>query len=161
MEKRKHRFNIVDLVLILIIAALAALLIWRAVSGSSEQTKVGLTYVMQTLQGSVDEMIPEEMAGNIQPGDGVFDSESGRRIGTVVTCDSRPAQYTASNGTVTEVAGYRTLYITCEAEALDEGGKLSVGGVPGSTGKTYTLMFPRLTCGAECISVEGARNGED
>ena len=160
MEKRKHSFNIVDLVVILITAALAVLAVFRITGKEGDKTKVSLTYVVQTLQGTVDDMIPEEMASNVKPGDGVFDSESGRRIGTVVTCDSRPAQYVSSNGTVTEVAGYKTLYITCEAEALDEGGKLSVDGISVSTGKTYTLMFPNLYCRVECISVESLQSGE-
>ncbi len=155
MEKRKHKFNIIDVVVILVIAA-AVFFIVRALISKGGENTVGLTYVMQTKHGSVDDMIPEEMAANIQPGDAVFEKESGKRIGTVIACDTRPAQYTSSNGTVTEVAGYKTLYITCEATALDEGGKLSVNGVAVSTGKTYTLMFPDLYCSAECISVEGA-----
>ena len=161
MEKRKHSFNIIDAVVILIVAAAAALVIWRVSDRGDDAGRVALTYVMQTLQSSVDDMIPEEMAANVQPGDGVYDKESGRRIGTVVACDSRPAQYTSDGGAVTEVAGYKTLYITCETSALDEGGRLTVDGVPVSTGKTYTLMFPNLYCRAECISVETARDGEE
>ena len=161
MEKRKHSFNIIDAVVILIVAAAVSLLIWRAANGRKGGDTVALTYVMQTLQGSVDDMISEEMASNVQPGDGVYDSESGRRIGTVAACDSRPAQYTSAGGVVTEVAGYKTLYITCEATSVDEGGRLTVDGVPVSTGKTYTLMFPNLFCRAECISVETARDGAE
>ena len=160
MEKRKHSFNIVDLAVLLIVAALIVLAVFRF-SGREEETKLALTYVVRTLQGSVDDMIPEELAANVAAGDAVYDSASGRRVGTVVTCDSRPAQYTSSNGTVTEVAGYKTLYITCEAEALDEGGKLTVDGVRISEGETYALMFPNLFCSAECISVESARSGEE
>ncbi len=159
-EVRKHRFNIVDVVAILLLGAVIAAFVIRF-SDKKEESRVDLVYVMQTLQGSVDEMIPEELAGNIEPGDAVYDKDTGKRIGTVLTCDSRPAQYTsASKGTTSEVAGYRTLYITCEATAEDEGGKYTVGGVAVSTGRTYTLMFPGLCCKAECISVEEAAKTE-
>ena len=87
MEKRKHRFNVVDVVVLLLIAAALALVIF-GVRSKKEASKISLTYVMQTLQGSVDEMIPEEMASNVQPGDDVFDAESGQKIGTVASCDS-------------------------------------------------------------------------
>ncbi len=159
MEKRKHRFNVVDVIVILLIAAAAVLLI-LGTRPKGETGRISLTYVMQTLQGSVDDMIPEEMASNVSAGDDVFDGETGRKIGKVASCDSRPAQYTsATTGNVSEVAGFKTLYITCEAQATEEGGSYSVGGVAVSTGKVYTLKFANFYCKAECISVDGAEEG--
>jgi len=57
---------------------------------------------------------------------------------------------------VSEVAGYRSLYITCEATCPAGGDAYEVEGVTISSGRRYTLMFRSLYCKAECLTVDGA-----
>ncbi|MBR6916860.1 MAG: DUF4330 family protein [Clostridia bacterium] len=158
METRKHRFNIVDVIVILLVLAAAALIGIKLFAAEEEQNRVELTFVMQTLQADIDTMIPDELSPNVKEGDAVYDAESGRRIGTVVTCDSRPARYTgmskSGNTVVSDVSGYKTLYITCTAQGYEDPDAYYSDGVMISTGKQYRLMLPDLVCDVECISVE-------
>lgn len=151
MEKRKHKFNIIDAVVIALVAAAAALLIYRAVSRGGAEREAKLTFVMQT------DMIPEELSDNVAVGDALYDGESGRKIGEVVSCDVRPAQHTgkSKNGTpvISEVASYRQLYVTCETLTTDGGDEYTADGVVISSGKRYKLMFSGLYCEGECITV--------
>ena len=91
-----------------------------------------------------------------------FDS-TGRKIGEVTACDTRPAQHTGSdsNGTpvVSDVPGYKTLYVTCSAVSVYGEDGYTVEGVQISSGKRYVLMFPSLYCEGECISISaGSEN---
>ena len=154
MEKRKHRFNFIDAVLIVLIIACAVLIFFKVRGERAAEKNVTLSFVMQS------EMISEDMAANVKAGDPVFDRETGVKIGEVSACDSRPAQYTGHSksgaAVVSEVPGYRSLYITCEASGSDSGDEYKIGGVAISSGKTYSLMMPLLYCEAECIAVEPA-----
>ncbi len=154
MERRKHRFNIIDVLFIAAVAALAVFLVIRGATGGAKKESE-VVFVMQT------DMISDELVGKVAPGDAVFDGETGQKIGEVTACDTRPAKHTgkSQNGTpvVSEVPGYKTLYVTCSATCPPaEGGAVTSSGVVISAGRRYTLMFPNLYCGAECISVDTA-----
>ena len=154
MERRKHRFNIIDVLFIAALSALAVFFIIRGAAGGTPKERE-VVFVMQT------DMISDDLVGKVAPGDAVFDNVSGQKIGVVTTCDTRPAKHTGTsqNGTpvVSEVPGYKTLYVTCSANCPPaEGGAVTSSGVVISAGRRYTLMFPNLYCGAECISVDAA-----
>ena len=163
MEKRKHGFNIIDVVVILLILAAVALTVRHFVKDTGPDGTAKITFVVQTLESSVEDMIPEEserFTGGVKVGDAVFDADTGVRIGTVTDCDSRPAQFTAVAKSGVEVKtpvdGFRTLTVTCEAEGKTDGDSFTVGGVPISSGKIYTLTFPDLWCRAECIFADAS-----
>ncbi|MBQ7671401.1 MAG: DUF4330 family protein [Clostridia bacterium] len=152
MEKRKHKFNIIDAIVVLLIVAAVVFAVVKIVKNASDKTAdVSLTFVMQT------DMIPDELSDNVSVGDPIYDGATGRKIGEVTACDTRPAQHTGSdtNGTpvVSDVPGYKTLYVTCSAicESGDDG--YTVEGVQISSGRRYVLMFPSLYCEGECISI--------
>lgn len=152
MEKRKHKFNVIDAIVILLIAAVLTIAVVKIVSNSSGKTNdVKLTFVMQT------DMIQDELSDNVKVGDAVYDGDTGRKIGEVTACDMRPAQHTGSdsNGApvVSDVPGYKTLYVTCFALSVSGDDGYTVEGVPISSGRRYVLMFPSLYCEAECISI--------
>lgn len=152
MEMRKHRFNIIDVLFIIAAVAVVAFIIFHAAK-SSPPGEENVVFVMQT------DMISDDLVGKVAPGDAVYDGDSGRRIGTVDACDTRPAKHTGTsqNGSVvvSEVPGYKTLYVTVTALCPPpEGGAVRSSGVAISAGRRYTLMFPDLYCGAECISVD-------
>ena len=158
MEKRNHKFNVVDAIVILLMVAVIVLAVVRIVKSSSETTSdISLTFVMQT------DMIPDELSDNVSVGDAIYDGETGRKIGEVTACDTRPAQHTGSdsNGTpvVSDVPGYKTLYVTCSAVSVYGEDGYTVEGVQISSGKRYVLMFPSLYCEGECISISaGSEN---
>ena len=158
MEKRNHTFNVVDAIVILLMVAVIVLAVVRIVKSSSETTSdISLTFVMQT------DMIPDELSDNVSVGDAIYDGETGRKIGEVTACDTRPAQHTGSdsNGTpvVSDVPGYKTLYVTCSAVSVYGEDGYTVEGVQISSGKRYVLMFPSLYCEGECISISaGSEN---
>lgn len=152
MEKRNHKFNIVDAIVVLLIVAAVVFAVVRVVKNSSEKTSdVSLTFVIQT------DKIPDELSDNVSVGDAIYDGATGRKIGEVTACDTRPAQHTGSdsNGTpvVSDVPGYKTLYVTCSAVSVYGEDGYTVEGVQISSGKRYVLMFPSLYCEGECISI--------
>lgn len=155
MEKRKHRFNIIDAAVIVLLVGAAVLLTLHFVNRRENADKnIPLTFVMQT------DMIPEELADNVEVGDPVFDGDSGIRIGVVTECDSRAAQHVGKSksgaSVISDVAGYRQLYVTCEASGNGAEDKFTVDGVMISSGRRYRLMMPSLYCEAECITVDRA-----
>ena len=144
MEKTKHRFNIVDFIIIVaaVLALLALLKIYFIDSSSVADESITLQYVIQT------DNISEELAGNVSVGDKVYDMESGRLIGEVTACDVRNATHVgvSSGGSqqISDIAGYKSLHITVETEA--EGGA-----------KGYyadSVMLPDLFCTGCCINAE-------
>ncbi|MBE6562702.1 MAG: DUF4330 domain-containing protein [Ruminococcaceae bacterium] len=155
MEKKKHRFNIVDLVIILVVLGAAALLLRSFVfnaGGDAEGKKINLQYVIET------DMISEDLADNVKAGDAVYDYESGRMIGTVTACDIRNATHVGmSDGgvqVVSDIVGYRSLYITVESPATGGPTGYYIDKLSISVGKDYALMLPELYCTGSCISAE-------
>ena len=152
METRKHRFNIIDVLALILIAGAIVLLVLHLTGGTGRDEHVKLTFVMETLRDTPDGTVPEGLAANVAPGDAVYDAETGRRIGTVTDCGSR-----------LEISGYEkhyTLSITCEADCVRTSSYES-NGVVISVGRRYTLMLPNLYCRAECIFAEPAAAGEN
>lgn len=155
MEKIKHKFNIIDLVIIaaiilVVFALIKVYVIDKSSDGANE--KVSLQYVIET------DMISEELADNVSVGDLVYDAESGKLIGEVTACDSRNATHVgvSQNGSqvVSDIAGYKSLHITIVTEA-DGGAKgYFANSVSISVGNEYNMMFPELYCTGSCISAE-------
>lgn len=155
MDKTKHRFNFIDVLIILTVVAVAAVLVKLYVfDGKSDvQTKnASIQYVVCT------DMISEELSDNVTVGDTVFDYSSGKEIGKVIACDIRNATHTGTSqsGTpvVSEIVGSKVLYITVEATATVYDDGYYVGSVPVSVGNSFKFMLPKLYCTGKCISVE-------
>ncbi len=155
MEKTKHRFNFIDVLIIVAILATAAILvkIFIVDDKSEVQNKnAQIQYVIRT------DMLSEEMTDNVAIGDVVFDYSSGKEIGYVTACDARGATYTgtSSDGTpvVSEIVGKKVLYITVEASATVYDDGYLVGGVSVRVGEKFGVMLPKLYCDVECIGIE-------
>ena len=155
MEKKKHRFNIVDLVIIIVLAAAAVLLVRSFVfdgDGDAEGKKINLQYVIET------DMISEDLADNVKVGDPVYDYESGKLIGTVTACDVRNTTHVGMSDSgvqvVSDIVGYRSLYVTVETPAVGSPSGYFVGNLAVSVGRDYALMMPELYCTGSCISAE-------
>ena len=155
MEKTKHRFNIIDVIIILLILVTAALLVKIYIiddAGDVTSKSAAVQFVVCT------DTISEELSDNVAVGDKVFDYASGKEIGTVSACDVRNATYsgTSQSGAtvVSEIAGSKTLYITVEASASVTDDAYRIGSLPVRVGEKYTFMLPHLYCTGSCISVE-------
>ncbi len=155
MQNKKHRFNVIDVVIILAVIALAALLVKSFVfdkQNDNRAEKVNLQYVIET------DMLSEALADNVKTGDAVYDHVSGKKIGEVTACDVRNATHVGMSDSgmqvVSDVVGYRTLYITVECQASVMADGYSVETTDISVGRTYSLMLPDLYCTGVCISTE-------
>lgn len=155
MIKQKKKFNFIDIAIIVFVIAVAAVLIKVYVSDDSSsdvKNSVTLQYVIQS------DMLSEELADNVSPGDVVYEKKTGRAIGKVSSCDVRGALHTgvsdAGAQVISDIAGYRVLYITVEVDAAGAAGGYSVENIPICAGEDYELMFKNLYCTGTCISVE-------
>lgn len=155
MNNKKHKFNIIDLVIIFAVVLFGMLLVKNFIFDAQKESrgeKVNLQYVIET------EMLSEALADNVKVGDAVYDYASGRKIGQVTACDVRNATHTGMSESgaqvVSDVVGYRCLYITVEGEALHKADGYTVDSVAVSVGREYSLMLPDLYCKGSCISAE-------
>ena len=147
MKERKHRFNIVDAAVILIVVCVA---VFIGVKTSQRRTSGGainvtLSYVMKA------DKIPESLAQNVAIGDAVYDKESRKLLGRVTDVGRENS----------EDQSYKTLYITAEASDAESGDSYTVKGIAVRAGEWYSLSFcgeenRSLYCRAECISVDVA-----
>ena len=147
MKERKHSFNIVDAAVILIIAAAAVII---GVRYSNRETaagamKVKLSYVMRA------DMVSDSFAEDVVIGDAVYDKDTRKLLGRVTDVGRENS----------EVPGYKTLYITAEADDAESGDSYKVKGIAVRAGERYSLSFcgeenRSLYCRAECISVDAA-----
>lgn len=155
MKKSKIKFNIVDFIIILCVVIAAVFLVKNYIIDDAvieEKETVSLQYVI------VADMVSEDLIDNVAPGDFVYDKKTGKEIGTVASCDTKSATYVgfSDDGTQTlsEIPGYRSLYITVEVTAKGELGSYSANNVPISAGREYELAFKNFYCIGNCISVE-------
>ncbi len=155
LEKKNHRFNIIDLLIILVVVVAAVLLaksFLLDMKGDSQGEKVNLQYVIET------DMLSEDLADNVSVGDSVYDYESGKVIGTVTACDVRNATHVGMSDAgvqvVSDIVGYRSLYITVESSALSSPSGYFIDSLSVSVGREYKLMLPDLYCVGSCISAE-------
>lgn len=155
MERTKHRFNFIDVIIILVLLITAALLIKIFIiddTSDVQAKKATIQYVVCT------DALSEELSDNVSVGDTVYDFSSGKEIGKVTACDIRNATHTGTSQSgapvVSEIVGSKLLYITVEAAATVYEDGYSVGTVGVSVGNEMCFMLPKLYCTGMCISVE-------
>lgn len=151
MERKKYKFNIIDGVIILVLAAVLIAVGYRfytdRLSGSETAE---IRYVIEV------ENVREEFCDKVIPGQTAYSETTGQIIGTVLVSEDRAAtwaSYGSSGGTVSEVPGMRVMYITLTANASagDEG--YVSGGEAIRTGSEIAVMLPDFYCTGKCISV--------
>lgn len=153
--KKKSRIgiNLVDIITVIaLIAALATagLGIYNSLSSSGSQVRI--RYIVEA------EPMDSSLTAKVNTGDGIYESDSARQIGTVRAASSAPAYYTgtgsAGEKVDTPIEGQSVLYITAETTAV----KTDTGYAAGSTligiGRELELRMPNLYCTGKCISIE-------
>ena len=162
MSKKKIRFTIMDaLILLVILAAVAALLYVFVFNDlSSMHTAAAethtLTYVVEVTA------IDEEQAAKVLPGATVINSASKIAIGTVTAVETRPYMYMGTNKAegslvLNPVDGKVNLYLTVQADAVLDGISYSVNGFEVYVGGLVHMAFNDVVCSGYCISLDAAQ----
>ena len=157
MNKRKIRFNAVDVLIILLVLAAAFALVYIFVlSGrgkdQSEAQTVKIRYVVMI------QNLDERFADSVKRGQDVEDAITRKHIGTVVGVDVKDFQkITFDYDNVREGAstaeGRITMWITIEADAAESDRAFTVDDCPIRVGKQFSLMLPDLYGVGYCIDL--------
>lgn len=160
MRKRKMKFNIMDVLILLAIAAVAAVLLYVFVF--SEHSSAGalngaqttkITYVIELTD------VDDALSDNISVGETLIDSAKKMNIGTIVAVESQPYVYLGKNVTggtmeLTTVDNKSTVYVTVEADATLAGISYSISGYDIYVGEKVYLSLPNFTGTGYCISLK-------
>lgn len=168
-EKVKHKFNIVDFFIIILVATIIITSIYAIMSWSdiktlwSTSTKE-LQYVVE-LRG-----VDNKFINNIKKNDLVIDAVSKSQLGTVQSADSIEPYYVLDyevklsedgtpnyNGVLAEnKTKYNiTVYISATAQ-YEKGVGYTVNGKRIAVGEVLELRFPNFTSTAYCVSISGS-----
>ena len=156
MSKRKIRFNIIDLIIILIIVAAAFVLAKVFVGGgkdiAAETNTKKIQYVIEIQE------VEDRFDGSVKKGDAVQDAIERKNIGTVVGVQSSDFQkitfdYDTGMETVSYVEGRIVLDITIEATAIVTDKAYTVDGCEIRVGEQYSIMLPEFYGVGYCIKI--------
>ena len=131
MAKRKP--NIVDILIIVVVIALAALAVFKfGVVNKQEATGVGEATEMRTVTAFIDEVrMPSVNA--LHEGDRVFDEKLGICIGTIKEVSHKPYMKSviAADGSVKQIEypDYYSITLTMESPVVEKGEGYFVDGV--------------------------------
>ena len=155
MKKRKIRFNIVDVIIILVLIALA-FAVYRTVSGEKKAEANGAVTLRCVFRSDV---IPDGLEANFRIGESVFADGGKVRLGTVSATEVRPAVHTgvntATGDTVfSDIEGKYTVYVTVDAAAEKSDNSYYIDGLEMLVGMHFDALTPEISCGCECISIE-------
>ncbi len=155
---KKHRFNIIDALIIIVIAAIIAVAAFFLLRDKPEEVKedtVTIEYVVEFRK------VRDEFKDNITEGDTVIDSVAKYYIGEVVDVNSGPAVFTNGNSiyegkaVVGTYPGYSDIRATvvCEAVIGGNGRYVLSGGYSVSVGSRVDVRTPNYNGTGYCISL--------
>ncbi|MGN1345554.1 MAG: DUF4330 domain-containing protein [Eubacteriales bacterium] len=147
MSKRKLRFNAMDVLILLILAAVVFVLLYVFVfSERGTQTEVNYTTIRYVVE---IQNIDEQLVDAVEKGQLVEDAVERKKIGVVSGIQSVPYEkvtfdYENGRETTARVDGKITLKITIEAQAVETDRAFTVDGCEIRVGQSYSLIFPGL-----------------
>ena len=155
MGKRKIRFNIVDVIIILVLIALA-LVIYRTVSGG-KKAQINDAATLRSVYRS--DVIPDGLETNFRIGDSVYTDGGKVRLGTISATEVRPAVHMGVNSETgdtvsSDIEGKYTVYVTVDVSAEASGSSYFIDGLEMFVGRHFDAVTPEISCGCECISIE-------
>jgi len=158
MGKRKIRVNGMDIVILAVLAAAVALLLYIFVwsdegTGAAQTEYASITYVIEVKE------IDERFAGMVKTGQKIEDAVKHGPLGTVSGVevqDTLLAKYDEISGREVyhPIPGKVNMYITVTAEAAVSELGYSVGGEMVRVGKFFSLQCPELQCYGYCIKLD-------
>lgn len=158
MNKRKIRFNFIDLLILLVAAAAVFVLLYvfvlsdRASSTDTQELAV-VQYVVEIQ--NVDERFSE----TVRKGQPVEDAIRRKPVGTVVGMEAKPFEkitfdYLTREEVTAAADGRITLYVTIETPVVETDSAFLSNGVAIRVGEQYSLIFPDLYGVGYCTSLK-------
>ena len=157
-NKRKPRFNLFDVVIIvLVLAALGAALMLRNRSTGDAAVGGPETHPMRYTVEFTD--VQHEMAASITIGDGAYRSTDGQYLGTIVDVSTLPhekIEYSTAAGrfVLFTCEDVDDLYLTIENEGYCTGKDIMIGGVSAKVGTDLTIKGRGFARGGYIYSVD-------
>ncbi len=148
-KNRKLRFNAIDVLILLLIAAVVYVLMNVFVNNSDSAQ---IQYVVEISN------LDERFAQSVKAGDSVQDAIEKKSIGTVVGVQTEPYKqsnfsFDENKEVISEVEDKISMKITIEAEAVDTETAYTVNGYQILVGKQFSLMLPEMYGVGFCIDL--------
>lgn len=155
VKKKNKRFNIVDLILLILLLAVAGVLLYSYLSPLTKQIFAETYDVEYTLR---IQSVRREFNNKIKEGDRVIEADSLKEIGTVKGVVYTPSKFvgTDSEGK-TVTSEYPDMYdvtITVSAVAEMPGGMYEINSFSITAGKAVRFRVPDFTGEAVCASIK-------
>lgn len=154
-NKTKKRFNLADIVILLIIFAIIALFAYIIVSSYGQdlfEAKYSVEYTVKLTE------VRKDFAYNLEPGNKMVETTTLSEIGKVIKVDTTPCIFTATDSTGKTVTSDNPLYmdmvITVSAEATLPDGIYTVNGFRLTAGKNVTFRVPDFTGSGVCTGIK-------
>lgn len=157
MNNKKPRFNVVDGLIILLIAAVIFAAVYIFVLRKNKSDGAEVNY--QTIEYVVEmKNVDERYAGAVKKDQPIQDAIKRKNIGKVVGVQSVPYEKITFNSvdgveTVSEVEGKITMTVTIEATAVATDQAFTVDGCVIRVGQEYSLMLPNMYFVGYCIEI--------
>ncbi len=157
MSKRKLRFNAIDGLIILVIAAVVFVLLYVFVFSERENQTAQVTY--KNIQYVVEiQNIDERLEEAVKKGQLVEEAVERKKIGTVSGVQAVPFEkitfdYETGKETTASVDGKINLKITIEAQAVETDRAFTVDGYEIRVGQQYSLILPDLYGYGYCTEI--------
>ena len=154
-KKKNRKLNFVDIILLIIILAIASALIYVFVSPYTKQIMSASTTKIE--YKILVEGVRDELKYNISQGDKVTETTDLRVIGKVVSVEYSDTEYVGAdsegNSVIGKYPGKKDITVTISADASSAGGTYEVGGFGIAAGKTINFRVPGFTGEGSCIYV--------
>ncbi len=158
--KRKRRFNIVDLVLVLALAAIvvAVFFIGNKLLGGAKPASSGADKIQVEFSLQFRE-IPDSGTGNLTEGDVIRDANSKAPMGQVTEIFYEPyselllVDGEQGSGIMAEMEGYTNMLVTVRGEATKDERGFYLGGVKVLVGKPLDVWSPGYSGEGWCVSI--------
>ena len=151
MSNKKARFNIIDLVVILVAVIAVGYAVYAIVGsldGSGET--VAVEYVIES------DVIRKDVVMTLAEGDAVY-AQDGTYMGKIKYCEvvaaSKEGVDAEGNTTLTDTEDY-TLLVTVEMNTVSKKNGYTVGDKSIACGERYSLRCPALAFDGVCVSVK-------
>lgn len=161
MQKRKTGFNIIDALIIILVAAVGIGIYFiffgnKGVAPTTDSDEPQISKVRYVLQVN---QLPADYFDNIKVGETVIDYGTHTDAGTVVAVDYENYVYVGHDKTtgeqkLTPVEDSINLYVTVEGEAVMENESYYINDTSIYVGKRLDMMMPDLFCCGNLISLE-------
>lgn len=154
-QKKKHRLNAFDFILLLLVVIVLTVSIVRIIRSNPNFISGGDMTAVCTVTTAA---LPEALNEQIKVGDLIYDTESSQLLGKVTFVKSDVFKLTGTNEATgasasTDVSGKIVLIITFEAPVWFEDGSYNVDGYRLSVGKEMSVRTNGVTVSGECTEL--------